>query len=104
MKILRGIYNENFKIYNPFFNFKASATGLIPVNADSMKPLGNNNQVYHERFFSDQEFDSFEDNHQKVILVKIGDTASLVSTLSGTGQPSQFATPPAGGRLIYVSK
>ena len=87
--------------------FAASAAGLIPVNTDAIEPPGNNNQVYHERLFSDQEFNSFEDNHQKVILVKTGDTPSSVPTSPGRGQPSQFPTSPTGGRpsrSVHVPK
>ena len=47
----------------------ASAAGLIPAHTEAMEPPGNNNQVYQERLISDQEFNSFEDNDQKVILV-----------------------------------
>ena len=61
-----------------------------------MEPAGNNNQVYQERLISDQEFNSFEDNDQKVILVKTGDSAPSVPT--GRGQPSNFPTPPSGNR------
>ena len=85
----------------------ASAAGLIPVNTEAIEPPGNNNQVYQERLLSDQEFNSFEDNDQKVILVKTGDSAPSVPTSPGRGQPSQFPTPPAGGRPsrpVYVPK
>lgn len=72
-----------------------------------MEPPGNNNQVYQERLLSDQEFNSFEDNDQKIILVKTGDSAPSVPTSPGRGQPSQFPTPPSGSRPsrpIYVNK
>jgi len=85
----------------------ASAAGLIPVNTEAMEPLGNNNQVYQERLLSDQSFNSFEDNDQKVILVKTVDSAPSVPTSLGRGQPSQFPTPPSGGRPsrpVYVPK
>jgi len=85
----------------------ASAAGLIPVNTEGIEPPGNNNQVYQERLLSDQEFNSFKDNHQKVILVKTGDSASSVTTSPRTGHPSQFPTLPAGGRPsrpVYVAK
>jgi hypothetical protein len=78
--------------------FSAIAAGLIPVNPEAIEPPGNNNQVYQERLLSDQEFNSFEDNDQKVILVKTGDSSSSVPTSPGRGQPSQFPTPPSGGR------
>ncbi len=76
----------------------ASAAGLIPANTEAMEPPGNNNQVYQERLFSDQEFNSFEDNDQKVILAKTDDSAPSVPTSTGRGQPSNFSTPPSGGR------
>jgi len=78
--------------------FSAIAAGLIPVNQEAIEPLGNNNQVYQERLLSDQEFNSFENNDQKCILVKTGDTSPSVPTSPGRGQPSQFPTPPSGGR------
>lgn len=85
----------------------AITAGLIPVNTEAIEPPGNNNQVYQERLLSDQEFNSFEDNDQKVILVKTGDSAPSVPTSPGRGQPSQFPTPPSGGRPsrpVYVPK
>ena len=50
--------------------FAASAAGLIPINIDAMEPPGNNNQIYQERLLSDQKFNSFENNDQKVVLAK----------------------------------
>jgi hypothetical protein len=78
--------------------FSAIAAGLIPVNPEAIEPLGNKNQVYQERLLSDQEFNSFENNDQKCILVKTGDSLPSVPTSPGRGQPSQFPTPPSGGR------
>ena len=78
--------------------FNASAAGLIPVNPEAIEPPGNNNQVYQERLLSDQEFNSFEDKDQKVILVKTGDSSPSVPTSPGRGQPNPFPTPPSGGR------
>ena len=52
----------------------AVAAGLTSFNPEQIEPAGNNNQVYQERLISDQEFNSFEDNDQKVILVKTGDS------------------------------
>jgi len=78
--------------------FSAIAAGLIPVNPEAIEPPGNNNQVYQERLLSDQEFNSFEDNYQKVILVKTGDSSPSVPTSPGRGQPNPFPTPPSGGR------
>lgn len=60
-----------------------SAAGLIPVNTKAMELPGNNYQVYQERLFSDQNFNSLEDNDQKVILVKIEDSAPSVPTSPG---------------------
>ena len=85
----------------------ASAAGLIPANTEAMEPPANNNQGSQERLLSDQEFNSFEDNDQKVILVKIGDSTPSVPTSPGRGQPSNFPTPPSGGRPsrpVYVPK
>ena len=76
----------------------AVLAGLIPASTEAIEPSRNNNQVYQERLFSDQEFNSFEDNDQKVILVKTGDSAPSVPTSPGRGQPSQFPTAPSGGR------
>jgi hypothetical protein len=87
--------------------FSAIAVGLIPVNSEAIEPPGNNNQVYQERLLSDQEFNSFEDNDQKVILVKTGDSSSSVPTSPGRGQPSRFPTAPSGGRPnrpVYLPK
>ena len=84
--------------------FAAIAAGLIPINKDAIKLPGNNNKVYQEILLSDQEFNSFEYNDQKVILVKTGDTPSSVPTSTGRGRPSPFPTPPAGGRPVYVPK
>jgi hypothetical protein len=80
--------------------FSAIAAGLIPVNPEAIEPAGNNNQVYQERLISDEEVNSFEDNDQKVILVKTGDSGPSGPSLPGRGrgQPSQFPTPPSGGR------
>lgn len=72
-----------------------------------MEPPGNNNKVYQERLLSEQEFNSFEDNDRQVILVKTGDSGPSAPTSPGRGQPSQFPTPPSGGRPnrpIYVPK
>lgn len=87
--------------------FSAIAAGLIPVNSKAIEPPGNNNQVYQEILLSDQESNSFEDNDQKVILVKTGDSSSSVPTSPGRGQPSRFPTAPSGGRPnrpVYLPK
>ena len=66
----------------------AIAAGLIPLNTEAIESPGNNTPVYQERLLSDQ----------KVILVKAGDSSPSVPTSHGTGQLSNFPTPPAGGR------
>jgi hypothetical protein len=61
----------------------------------------------HERVISNQELDSLNDPNSRVILVKIGDGAPSVPISPGRGQPSQFPTPPSGGRPsrpVYVPK
>ena len=73
----------------------AISAGLIPVSAEAIEPSGN--------------FNSFKDNDQKqkVILVKTGDSSPSVPTSPGRGQPNPFPTPPAGGRPsrpVYVPK
>ena len=88
----------------------AIVAGLIPLNTEAIESPGNNNPVYQERLLSDQELNSFKDNDQKqkVILVKTGDSAPSVPTSPGRGQPSNFpVTPPSGGRPnrpVYVPK
>ena len=76
-----------------------------------MEPLANNNQVYQERLLSDHEFNSFEDNDQKVILVGRDSSRPLLNIPSSIGQQGQnllnFPTPPARGRRsrsVYVQK
>ena len=56
------------------------------------------NKVVQEKIIDDQEFCSLEDNDQQVILAKTGDSGPSVPTSPGRGQPSNFPTPPAGGR------
>ena len=76
-----------------------------------MKPAGNNNQVYQQLLISDQEFNSFEDNDQKVILVgrdSSGTSSNVPSNIGRPGQsPSNFPTPLPGrkpSRSVYVPK
>ena len=76
----------------------AILAGLIPTSTEAIKPSVNNNQVYHERVLSEQEFNSFEDNDRQVILAKTGDSAPSVPTSTGRGQPSHFPTQPSGNR------
>ena len=75
----------------------AIAAGLIPLNTEAIESPENNNPVYQELLLSDQ----------KVILAKAGDSSPSVPTSHGTGQLSNFPTPPAGGRPsrpVYVPK
>jgi hypothetical protein len=84
--------------------FSAIAASLSPVNPEVIEPPGNNNQVYQERLLLDQEFNSFEDNDQKVILVKAEGNPITPPTNRG---PSNFPTPSWGGRPsrpVYVPK
>jgi hypothetical protein len=84
--------------------FSAIAASLSPVNPEAIEPPGNNNQVYQERLLLDQEFNSFEDNDQKVILVKAEGNPITPPTNRG---PSNFPTPSWGGRPsrpVYVPK
>ena len=50
---------------------------------------------------SEQEFNSFEDNDGQIILTKADGNPITPPTNRG---PSQFPTPPAGGRPVYVPK
>ena len=65
------------------------------------------NKVVQEKIIYDQEFCSLEDNDQQVILAKTGDSGPSVPTSPGRGYPSNFPTPPAGGRPsrpVYIPK
>ena len=65
------------------------------------------NQTIYERVLNERDFNCFEDNDRQVILVKTGDNAPSVPTSPVRGQPSNFPTPPSGGRLgrpVYVPK
>jgi hypothetical protein len=119
ISILSGIFfviyrqsdKKGFRRWWTFFKtaiiFSAIAASLIPVNPEAIEPPGNNNQVYQERLLLDQEFNSFEDNDQKVILVKTGDSSPSVPISPGRGQPSPFPTAPSGGRPnrpVYLPK
>jgi hypothetical protein len=76
----------------------AILAGLIPASTEAIEPSVNNNQVVHERVIGDREFNSLEDNDRHVILAKTGDSAPSGPTSTGRGQPSNFPTPPSGGR------
>ena len=65
------------------------------------------NKVVQERVIYDQWFCSLEDNDQQVILAKTGDSGPSVPTSPERGYPSNFPTPPAGGRPsrpVYIPK
>lgn len=55
------------------------------IKSAAIELPGNKNQIYQERLLSDQEFNSFEDNDQKVVLVKTGDSSFLVPIPPGIG-------------------
>lgn len=63
-----------------------------------MEPPGNNNPVYQERLLNDEEFKAFEDNDQKVILVRdsLGSGAPSSPPRLPGGPPSLF--PTSGSR------
>ena len=72
-----------------------------------MEPHGNNNQVCQERLFSDQEFNSFEDNDQKIILARTVYSGPSISTSTKRGQSDNFPIPLSVGRpsrKVYIPK
>ena len=75
-------------------------------SSQSSSPNFDNN-VVQERIIDGQEFCSLKDNDQQVILAKTGNSGPSVPTSPGRGQPSNFPTPPAGGRPsrpVYIPK
>jgi len=92
--IYRQSDEKGFRKWWTSFRMAAILAGLIPTSTEAVKPSVNNNQVYHERLLSEQEFNSFEDNDRQVILAKTGDSAPSVPTSPGRGQPTNFPTPP----------
>ena len=112
LSILGGIFlviyrqSDDKALRKFWMSFKTAAfiaailAGLIPNRAEAIESPGNNNQVYQERLLSDQEFNSFEENDQEVILVKTGDSSSSVPTSPGRGQPSNFPTPGRPSRNV----
>ena len=79
----------------------ASAAGLVSDHAKAAEPFRNNSPVYQEKLCSDQRFNSVEDNYQRIILVKTGDSVPSLPTSSGRGhQPNSFPTPGSKGRPI----
>ena len=107
--------NQN-EIRHPGTKRKVIATIVLSLSLlfgktrlSSFQSLSPNfdNEVVQERIIDDQEFCSLEDNDQRVILVKTGDSATSVPTSTGRGQPSDFPTPSAGGRPnrpVYVAE
>jgi len=93
--IYRQSDEKGFRKWWTSFRMAAILAGLIPTSTEAVKPSVNNNQVYHERLLSEQEFNSFEDNDRQVILAKTGDSAPSVPTSPGRGQPTNFPTPPS---------
>ena len=79
----------------------AILAGLILASAEAIEPAGNNNKGYQEKLLSEQEFNSFEG---QVILANAYNNQNTPSTNPG---PSNFPTPPSGGRPnrpVYVPK
>ena len=81
----KGFYRWSIS-FKTAITFSAIAAGLIvPVNPEL---LGNNSQVYQERLLSDQEFNLFENNDQRVIFVKSSGEAEAfpVTPINKPGQ------------------
>ena len=73
--------------------------------SSSQSPNSNfDNQTIHERVINDRDVNSFEDNDRQVILAKAEGNPVTPPTNRG---PSNFPTPPSGGRPsrpVYVPK
>nr|QUS63746.1 hypothetical protein [Haslea silbo] len=73
--------------------------------SSSQSPNSNfDNQIIHERVINDRDLNSFEDNDRQVILAKAEGNPVTPPTNRG---PSNFPTPPSGGRPsrpVYVPK
>jgi hypothetical protein len=85
----------------------AILAGLIPNLVEAIEPRVSNNSPSIERVLSNQELDSLDDPNSLIILVKTVDSSPSVPISPGRGQPSQFPTPPSGGRPnwpVYVPK
>jgi len=64
--------------------------------SSSQSPSSNfDNQTIHERVINDRDVNSFEDNDRQVILAKADGNPVTPPTNRG---PSNFPTPPSGGR------
>jgi hypothetical protein len=108
ISILSGIF---FVIYRQsdekglrklWISFKKAV--LVATIVASLLIQKQSNQVYQERLLSEQEFNSFEDNNGQVLLAKADGNPVTPSTNRG---PSNFPTPPSGGRRsrpVYVPK
>ena len=76
-----------------------------PRLSSSQSPSSNfDNQTIHERVINDRDVNSFEDNDRQVILAKAEGNPVTPPTNRG---PSNFPTPPSGGRPsqpVYVPK
>lgn len=78
--------------------------GKARLSSSQSSSLNFDNKVVQERIIDDQEFCSFKENDQQVILAKTGDSAPSVPTSTGRGQPSNFPSPPSGGRPSQPSR
>ena len=106
MSLKKRETNQN-KIRHPGRKRKIIATialslsllfGKTRLSSSQSSSPNFDNQVVQERVIYDQWFCSLEDNDQQVILVKADYSSPSVPTSHGTGQPSNFPTPLAGGR------
>ena len=106
MSLKKRETNQN-KIRHPGRKRKIIATialslsllfGKTRLSSSQSSSPNFDNKVVQERVIYDQWFCSLEDNDQQVILVKADYSSPSVPTSHGTGQPSNFPTPLAGGR------
>ena len=81
--------------------------GKLRLSSSRSSSPNFGNQTIYEKVINDRDFNSFEDNDRQVILVgrdSSGAPSNVPSNIGRQGQsPSNFPTPPAGGRP-YVPK
>lgn len=73
----------------------AILAGIIPKSTEAIEPYVLNNSPSIEIVLSNQEFHSLNDNDRQVILAKAEGNPITPPTNRG---PSNFPTPPSGGR------
>ena len=115
MSLKKRETNQN-KIRHPGKKRKIIATialslsllfGKTRLSSSQSSSPNFDNEAVQERVIYDQWFCSLEDNDQQVILAKTGDSGFSVPTSFRRGYPSNFPTPPAGGRpsrAVYIPK